>query len=296
LDSRREVREIVAQFFGEKALLSLGLVIKTEKKTSAVLARADEDALYAVQDSPFVNADETSWREARGKAWLWTAATPLLEVFRIDPRRDKEAFRKLLFDFEGILITDRWTVYRMHDADLRQLCGAHILRNFLGLQKLGGEAKRLGEEGQKAVEAIFKWWYRFKEGEIARRGLRRGIAPIRRRFRWLLELHEKNPIRKARAMVKDLLKWEKSLWTFARVEGIAPTNNLAERTLRKAVLWRKGSFGSMSAAGSRFVERMLTVCESLRAQGRNILDFREDSIRAGLCGQPHPSLLPARVA
>jgi transposase len=96
-------------------------------------------------------------------------------------------------------------------------------------------------------------------------------------------------------MVRDLLKWEESLWTFARVAGIEPTNNLAERTLRKAVLWRKGSFGSMSEAGSRFAERMLTVCESLRAQGRNILDFLEESIRAGLCGQPHPSLLPARA-
>jgi hypothetical protein len=80
------------------------------------------------------------------------------------------------------------------------------------------------------------------------------------------------------------------------VEGIEPTNNLAERTIRKAVLWRKGSYGSMSAAGSRFAERILTVCESLRAQGRNVLDFLEDSIRAQLSGQPHPSLLPARAS
>ena len=62
------------------------------------------------------------------------------------------------------------------------------------------------------------------------------------------------------------------------------------------MLWRKGSYGTMSADGSRFAERMLTVCESLRAQGRDVLDFLEESIRAGLSGQPHPSLLPARVA
>jgi transposase len=97
-------------------------------------------------------------------------------------------------------------------------------------------------------------------------------------------------------LVADLIEWEESLWTFAWVEGIEPTNNLAERTIRKAVLWRKGSFGSASPEGSRFVERMLTVCESLRAQGRSILDFLEESIRASLGGQPHPSLLPARAA
>jgi transposase len=97
-------------------------------------------------------------------------------------------------------------------------------------------------------------------------------------------------------MVADLIEWEESLLTFALVEGIEPTNNLAERTIRKAVLWRKGSFGSMSPEGSRFVERMLTVCESLHAQGRSILDFLEESIRAGLVGQPQPSLLPATAA
>ena len=294
--SRREAREIVAALFGEKALLSLGMVVKTEKKTSAALARAYEDAQLAVQQAPFVHADETSWKEARKPAWLWTAATPLLRVFRIDGRRNREAFRRLLFAFAGILITDRWSVYRIHDAVLRQLCWAHILRNFRGLEELGGEAKRLGVEGQKAVEAIFWWWRRFKTGEITRRGLQRGLSPIRERFRWLLGLHANNPAHPASAMVADLVEWEESLWTFARVEGIEPTNNLAERTIRKAVLWRKGSYGSMSPDGSRFVERMLTVCESLRAQGRSILDFLEESIRAALCGRPQPSLLPARAA
>ncbi len=82
------------------------------------------------------------------------------------------------------------------------------------------------------------------------------------------------------------------LWTFARIQGIEPTNNRAERSLRKAVLWRKGSFGSDSPEGSRFAERMLTVSESLRAQGRSVLDFVEAAIRAHAVGKPHPSLLP----
>jgi transposase len=117
-----------------------------------------------------------------------------------------------------------------------------------------------------------------------------------RKMAWLLTRHLKNPIYAARAMCSDLLRFEVSLWTFARVESLEPTNNLAERTIRKAVLWRKGSFGSASPEGSRFVERMLTVCESLRAQGRSILDFLEESIRTGLCGQPQPTLLPASAA
>jgi transposase len=111
-----------------------------------------------------------------------------------------------------------------------------------------------------------------------------------------MKLHERNPVRQARAIAKDLVEYEECLWTFARIEGIEPTNNLAERTIRKAVLWRKGSFGSATAEGSRYVERMLTVTESLRAQGRNILDFLEQSVRARLNGHDGPSLGPSVAA
>ena len=72
-----------------------------------------------------------------------------------------------------------------------------------------------------------------------------------------------------------------------------PTNYGAERALRPAVLWRKGSFGSDSAAGSRFAERLLTVIATCRQQGRRLLDFLVAAGEAALRGSPAPSLLPA---
>jgi transposase len=146
------------------------------------------------------------------------------------------------------------------------------------------------------VKGLFKEWYRFREDEITRIGLRRKLVPLRRRLKRLLRRHANNPVRAARALVTDLREYGAALWTFAKVEGLEPTNNSAERAIRKAVLWRKGSFGSASAVGSRFVERMLTVCESLRAQGRSILDFLQASIQARLAGIRHPSFLPCQDA
>ena len=93
-----------------------------------------------------------------------------------------------------------------------------------------------------------------------------------------------------------LREYGAALWTFAKVEGVEPTNNAAERAVRKGVLWRKGSFGSHSVEGSRFAERMLTVSESLRAQGRSILSFLEQSIHAALNRTRSPSLLPTAPA
>jgi transposase len=293
--SRREARETAIALFGPKARVSLGTVAAMERRTSSALRAAYDEALDAVQSADFVHCDETTWRESNRLAWLWGAVTPKLKVFRIDRRRNR-AFRKLLFTFEGILVTDRFSVYRAHDTERRQLCWAHVLRNFRGLEEVGGKARSLGVAGQKIVKGLFKEWYRFREDEITRIGLRRKLVPLRRRLKRLLRRHANNPVRAARALVTDLREYGAALWTFAKVEGLEPTNNSAERAIRKAVLWRKGSFGSASAVGSRFVERMLTVCESLRAQGRSILDFLQASIQARLAGIRHPSFLPCQDA
>ena len=290
--TRHEAREVMPAIFGEKAEVSLGTVAALERRTSKALRPAYDEALDAIQNADFVNCDETSWRQSNRLAWLWAAVTPMLKVFRIDGRRNREAFRRLLFAFDGILGSDRFSVYRAHDLRKRQLCWAHLLRNFRGLEEAGGKARSLGRGGQKLVKAVFKEWYRLREGELTRRGLRRRLAPIRLQLKRLLRRHVNNPVPAARKIAKDLREHGAALWTFARVEGIEPKNNAAERAVRKAVLWRKTSFGSASRWGSRFAERMLTVCESLRAQGRSILKFLEESIGTRATRR-HPSLLPS---
>ncbi len=83
-----------------------------------------------------------------------------------------------------------------------------------------------------------------------------------------------------------------SLWTFVRVEGVEPTNNDAERPLRRAVLWRRKSFGTQSEAGSRYVERVLTTVTTLRQQRRDVLAFLTEACAAAIRGDKPPSLLP----
>src|SRR4051812_40000881 len=99
------------------------------------------------------------------------------------------------------------------------------------------------------------------------------LVPLQAWLGRLLRRGQESPDHKAAALCRELREWWAALWTFARVEGVEPTNNVAERTLRPTVLWRKGSFGSDSAAGSRFAERLLTVVVSCRQQGRPVLDF-----------------------
>ena len=89
-----------------------------------------------------------------------------------------------------------------------------------------------------------------------------------------------------------MLKRRQALWTFVRHEGVEPTNNAAERAIRPGVLWRKGSFGTQSPEGSRFVEAMMTVVATLKQHHRNVLDYLTVACEAMWRGDPAPSLLP----
>ena len=94
---------------------------------------------------------------------------------------------------------------------------------------------------------------------------------------------------KTEGTCREILKLRQALWTFVRHEGVEPTNDAAERAIRPGVLWRKGSFGTQSAEGSRFVEVLLTVVATLKQQHRHVLAYVTAACEAALLRQPAPS-------
>ena len=157
----------------------------------------------------------------------------------------------------------------------------------------GGEAEPIGRWGLAKIERLFALWHRFRVGECARPELQRRLTPLQARLGRLLRRGQENPDHKAAGLCRELTKWWPALWTFARVDGVEPTNNAAGRALRPAVLWRKGSFRSTSEAGSRLTERLLTVVAACRQQGRPLLTFLVAAVEAALRRGSPPSLLPA---
>jgi transposase len=290
--SRREVRQLLQDLWAVK--LSLGAVVRQEQAQSAALAPVVEEVRSAVQQAAVVNIDETGWKQAKQRAWLWTAVTAQLTVFRIDRSRGGAAMDALLgSDFGGVVGSDRWSVYNRFPAERRALCWAHLKRAFRGLVDRGGEAEPVGRWGLADIDRLFALWHRFRAGEFARPALRRRLIPLQARLGRLLRRGQDNPDRKAAGLCRELTKWWPALWTFARVAGVDPTNNVSERALRPAVLWRKGSFGSDSEGDSRFAERLLTVVASCRQQGRPLLAFLVAAVEAALRSSSLPSLLPA---
>ena len=285
--SKRMAMSVMKDLFGVE--LALGSVTTCEQTVSETVAVPVREAHEFVQRQNVVHADETSWRERRKRAWLWVAATATVTVFRICGQRGKDAAKALLGAFRGTLVTDRYNGYLWYGG-LRQLCWAHLLRDFRDMSERKGSAGRTGHALVRNTKTMFKWWHRVRDGTLTRRGFRQKMAPLRLDFERLLK-HGQRGGTSISGSCSEMLKLFDAFFTFVDHEGIEPTNNFAERQIRHAVLWRKPSFGTHSAAGSRFVERMLTVRATLRQQGRNIVDYVVQAQQSALRGQTIESLM-----
>lgn len=216
-----------------------------------------------------------------------------MTVFLILKERSAEAARKLLGSFEGVLCTDRWWAYKGRPLRKRQLCWAHLIRDFTEFtERRPAASRRIGEALLEEARRMFAWWYKVRDGTLTRESFRTYMVPLRRRVRRLLRKGARCGQKLTVRTCRDILGLEPALWTFVRIRGVEPTNNACERALRPAVLWRKGCFGTRSAAGSRFAERMLTVTTTLKQQGRNLMEFLTLAVDLHQSGEPPPSLLP----
>ena len=291
--SRRGAEEIADDVFAVP--ISLGSVCHLERQTSAALAPGHAEAVTAVRAAAAKHVDETSWKEAGQGRWLWVAATATVAAFVIHARRGLDGLRALLgAAIPGILVTDRWSAYKGLPAERRQLCWAHLVRDFTAMVDRGGAGAAIGQDLLCLAGVLFEGWKQVRDGPRTRRWFRRTVlAAIRPDVQALLARGAVCGCAKTAATCRELLPWEQSLWTFAHVAGVEPTNNHAERVLRKAVLWRKGSFGCGSAEGCQFVERILTVVQTLRLQERPVLDYLYRAVVAHRAGLPAPELLPA---
>jgi transposase len=256
--SKRGVEEIAEAVFG--APIALGTVANLEQEVSAALKPAHQEALAAVRQAPVKYADETSWKLWGKLCWLWAAATTNIAVFVIHAQRSAKGLAALLGEkVDGILHSDRWHVYLLVPEERRQLCWAHLKRDFRKIVDYGGSSVFVGRRGLRLVTEVFAAWQAFERRNITRRQLKTLIEPLKRRLsKTLVEGGLGDDARVAK-FCENILTLESALWTFVDREGVEPTNNHMERLVRRAVLWRRRSFGSNSESGCRFVERILTV-------------------------------------
>lgn len=290
--SKRDVPELMHDLFGLD--MSVGAVIGCQEAVSEALAQPVEEARAYAVEQPVKHADETSWREGvkRSRVWLWALVTPLVAVFMVHARRNEAAARTLLGKVCGLLVCDRYGAYNWWPDVLRQYCWAHLKRDLIKISERGGDSERIGKALLEEEARMFAWWHRIRDGTLKRSTFKVYMRPVINRFHALLVEGSECAHPKTSKTCANLLKHFGALWTFVHHEGVEPTNNEAEQTVRHGVLLRKVSGGTHSEEGSRFMERILTAHATLRRQERNLLEFVQAACEARLLGHELPSLLP----
>jgi transposase len=288
--SRRGLKDLLGKLLDVPGP-SLGSTEAFTQETSAALAPVREEAWVEVRRSAWTGVDETTWRLAGRKHWLWVAVSARATLFHLGPGRGSEELRCFLGPgYAGVTISDRWVAYQI--CRWRQLCWAHLARNFEELGLRGGKAVQFSEAGMALCKQVFTLCRSVREGNLSREQLRAEIEPVRTRMRHLLEQGAASEEKRVVGFCRNVLKLWPWLWTFVE-EPVEPTNNAAERALRPAVLWRKGSFGSQSETGLRYAERVLTFVSTCRQLNAHPFEFLSRAIFALRSGAAIPRLIPA---
>jgi transposase len=272
-NSRRAVQDFLLSVIGIP--VSQGAVQNILDRVSLAIAPHYEAIGEAVRSAPVNHVDETTWKQRKALHWLWLMCNNVAAFFMIHPNRSKAAFQALIKEWEGILVSDGYPVYQQW-VHGRQTCLAHLIR----------EAKGLSERQNPALSRPGTW--ALKELRLLCRmakdppSLGQWSAFYARLFR-LIGLYREQPDELGK-FVRRLQREMDCLWLFLRENGVAPTNNHAERTLRFAVLWRKRSFGTRVEKGNHFVERILSLRQTCRLQGRRTFPVLADAMSSLMLG------------
>jgi transposase len=287
--SRRDVVECCEQLFGSR--ISAGTVDAILARVSDALVAPYEDLQQRVRASTSLNMDETGWRTAGDRRALWGAFSDRHAVLRIAADRREEHAKSLLADTSAIVTSDRWWAYGHLPIRRRQVCWAHLRRDFKAHAEGLAAEQAFGETGLRICDELF-WAWEIYQHTNDRRELKRRVRAVRREFKGILRTYAaKAPrYRYTRGLARNLLKIWPALWTFADHKGVEPTNNHAERALRSAVIYRKISLGSQSASGERRIERLLSAHTTCRLQRRSLHAYLIDALRAHTRGDPVPLL------
>lgn len=288
--SKRQIESLLKDIYGLP--VSIGTLSSIESVISDALSNPFAELLGFVQSQGVLHADETGHKQYGKKQWMWGAITKIASVFIIRKNRNQAVAKELLGEFSGILVSDRYPAYNIVEDNRRQLCWAHLIRDFTKISERPGIERTIGKNLLIETDKLFERWYDYKNEIIDRKTLLKRTVLWRKRIEGQLTLGACSTKGKTKKTCKRILKQKISLWTFLAHNDVEPTNNLAEQMIRHYVIWRKQSFGTQSERGNRFIERIMSTVATCKQQERNILNYLNDAISAHFSNQTAPSLIP----
>jgi transposase len=287
--SKAKAARLLADLFAIP--LCAGQVCAIEAEVGQQLRPVVDELRTAARQQP-ANVDETSM--GRGH-WLWVMVTAAATVYQIVTGRNRDALRQLLGEgYRRVLTSDRHKIYDHLAEERHQLCWSHLRRDFQAMVDRNNAGSAIGRGLLALSGQMLGWWKRVRDGTLTEArfaGRLHAERDFRVLFRAVLSRGSGCGCARTAGTCRELLDREVSLFLFAFVSGVEPTNNAAERALRHGVLWRKQSHGPRGVKGSQYLGCIWSVVETCRQQGRGVWEFLTACVAAAAEGRVSPSLL-----
>jgi transposase len=280
-----KIRDLLAQMMGLD--FSVGAISQAHGKVAAALKAPVAEAMASLPAAKVLHMDETRYPREGSANWVWVAVQAQLALYSVLPSRARYVIDSFIGAEPGcIVVSDRYSGYAHIAAEQRQVCWAHLLRDFQRIADRPGQPGRLGRRLLALGFIMFRWRERGKTSAVE-------FEPLQCRLRQALQAATAQPTcRRTAATCANLLKLWPALWGFISHPGVEPTNNAAEQALRSIVLKRKISGPTRSRRGDEFIARGYSVVETCRRQGRDALDYIHAALLSFIDKTAPPSLLP----
>ena len=285
-----KIRDLLAQVLGVR--FSVGAISQAHGLVAQALKGPVQAAVKTLAAAPVVHVDETSYaREGAGRHWVWTVTQPKLVVYQLWSSRARYVAKEMLGESpQAKVVSDRYAVYDWVDPAQRQVCWAHLLRDFTRISQRSGQAGRIGASLLGLGYVLFRRWHRRQQEP---QGLAGRMEQVQRHMRRALERGAAGTCKRTALTCANVLRLWPALWTFLSDATVQPTNNAAEQALRTIVLKRKISGVVRSRRGEEFIARGYTVVESCKRQGRDALAYLRQAMQAHFGRGLAPSLAPS---
>jgi transposase len=283
--TQRKIRNLLDQLMGLS--FSVGAISQAHGKVAVALKAPVAEAATSLCTAQALWMDETHYPREGIANWVWAAVQPRLAVFAIYPSRA----RYVILDFIGqkctaAVTSDRYAGYAFIEAGRRQVCWAHLLRDFNRIGQRQGLAGRIGRRLLGLGLVMFR-----KRDKAQLHGA--VLDGLQRRTRAALQRGaQQDRCSRTANTCANILKLWPALWAFTTHDALVPTNNAAEQALRSLVLKRKISGPTRSLRGDHFLARGYTVHETCLRQGVDLWEFMHKAVHAAIAKTVPPSLLP----
>jgi transposase len=268
--------------------VAISTISNVEKRISEYFENIYNELGKKVMQAKHLHIDETGHKNQGKKGFAWCFVNENIFYLKLAMSRGAKVLTGVIGEsFKGKITTDRYSAYNVIEAENRQVCWAHLLRDFRKFANSEHqEVANIGGSLLKNTERIFELLKAVKFGIIKREKFDAQIEDIKKKIETMLfdgSLRKK--YKNFGGSCANIWKLRDALWNFLDDPGLEATNNLAERSIRPFVIKRKLSFGTWSDRGDRFLERMMSVIPMIIKSGKSVLETVTKIIKESLLGK-----------